>query len=359
MRHRGYYSFRDYADWHRLSADEKLEFVSSLDRERTILKVINQFAIKLISIANKNELAWYLAREVVGKLGFVDCVIYYLDADRNLLVQQAAIGPKKNPEEDKIVNALEIPVGSGITGHVAATRTGLIVRDLEEDHRYIPDIERARSEICVPILIDGEVVGVIDCEDPRLAHFNEDQMEILTTVAAMAGARLKMISQNETEALNAALSQQIQERIQAEEGLRLSEARFKDFTEIGTDIYWELDQDLCYVLLERNSETLPRMDMAGFIGRSRASVKPDEVDEAHWMEHLEVLASEKPFRNFIQPRRVSDGHMIWLAISGKPLYDENGEFTGYRGTATDVTEFIKMDLEAALHMQSSQDSEPN
>jgi len=155
---------------------------------------LSDFALKLLEIPSEKELLWYVAREVVGRMGFVDCVIYLIDAENQRLRQVAAIGAK-NPRDDQIVNALEIPLGEGITGQVAQSGTPLVIGDLRADSRYIPDMEPALSEICVPLIIDGDVVGVIDCEDPRANRFGDRHLEILNTIAAMTSAKLKLIAE--------------------------------------------------------------------------------------------------------------------------------------------------------------------
>ena len=61
-------------DWQGMSVAEQKNLVDELGRDRYVLKTINTFAVELIAIPSRAELAWYLAREVVGKLGFADCV---------------------------------------------------------------------------------------------------------------------------------------------------------------------------------------------------------------------------------------------------------------------------------------------
>ncbi len=165
----------------------------------SVLKALNAFAIEVFSISEKSDLSWYVAREVVAKMGFADCVIYYADLHRRELNQVAAIG-SKNPKDRVIKNALTIPFGNGITGGVAASGEACIVKDLAEDSRYIPDIEPAQSEICVPFFSGGKVAGVIDCEDPRPNAFDGFHLQTLTTVAAMLGSKLDRI--HEAEAIS-------------------------------------------------------------------------------------------------------------------------------------------------------------
>lgn len=177
-------------------------FVPSTEklRERSYdsvaLRTLNAFAVDVMTIPNANDLLWYVAQNVVGKLGFVDCVIYTSDLEETVLTQAAAMGAK-NPFGRSIVNPLRIPFGQGITGRVAQGREAIIVDDLLEDQNYISDTEPARSEICVPMIFGNRVVGVIDSEHPDPGVFGEAELEILTTVAAMTSAKLELLEEAE------------------------------------------------------------------------------------------------------------------------------------------------------------------
>ena len=162
--------------------------------EATVLRTLNAFAVDLMSIPSAEDLFWYVAQNVVGKLGFVDCVIYEADREQTGLRQVAAWGVK-NPFGRSIVNPMIIPFGKGITGRVAETRASVIVDDLVTDGSYIRDTEIARSEICVPLVLGDRLVGVIDSEHPEAHAFGEAELEILTTVAAMAAGKLALLEE--------------------------------------------------------------------------------------------------------------------------------------------------------------------
>ncbi len=168
--------------------------VWGLSSEASALRTLNTFAVDLIQIPSVEDLFWYVAQNVVGRLNFVDCVIYQADDDQTRLTQVAAWGDK-NPFGRNIINPLVIPFGQGITGKVAQTRKAIIVDDLLESQNYIPDTQPARSEICVPLVFRGRVVGVIDSEHPEPNAFGEAELEILTTVAALAGAKLELLAE--------------------------------------------------------------------------------------------------------------------------------------------------------------------
>ncbi|MEP1327528.1 GAF domain-containing protein [Pseudophaeobacter sp.] len=162
--------------------------------EAQMLRTLNTFAVDLMSIPSVEDLFWYVAQNVVGKLGFVDCVIYQANEARTELTQMSAWG-EKNPFGRSIINPLVIPFGRGITGQVAQSRKPIIMDDLLGDDNYIADTQPARSEICVPLISAGRVVGVIDSEHPEVAAFGESELEILSTVAAMMSAKLELLAE--------------------------------------------------------------------------------------------------------------------------------------------------------------------
>ena len=137
--------------------------------------------------------------------------------------------------------------------------------------------------------------------------------------------------------------------------LNESDQRFRDYSEVSSDWYWEFDKDLCYTSILPTTAGEAEYPVFDYIGRPRAEVKPEGIDEAVWQAHLQDLYSHRPFRNFIQPRSLTDGSVLWLSVSGKPIFDENGTFMGYRGTASDITEQqrINKELRESLAIQDA------
>ncbi len=203
---------------------------TDLSTDASMLRTLNTFAVDLIQIPNVEELFWYVAQNVVGRLNFPDCVIYRADEAQTSLMQVAAWG-NKNPYGRNILNPLVIPFGRGITGKVAQSMAPVIIDDLLTDQNYIPDTQPARSEICVPLMFRGRVVGVIDSEHPEPNAFGEAALEILTTVAAMTSAKLELLAESQQSsqrysdlvAAHAQLVQEVDTRKALES--KLSEAR--------------------------------------------------------------------------------------------------------------------------------------
>lgn len=154
--------------------------------------VINYFASQINRHKNTEEMLWDVAKNCISRLNLQECVIYLLDPQRNVLVQKAAHGPK-NPSARTILSPIEIPVGQGITGTVAQTLTAEIVDNTEKDPRYIVDDERRYSEIAVPIIIDGQLAGVIDSEHREKNFFTPNHLSLLTTIALLTANQIQRI----------------------------------------------------------------------------------------------------------------------------------------------------------------------
>jgi len=154
-----------------------------------IEKIFLYFSTSILEKNTEEEILWDLAKNCISQLGFEDCVIYLLAEEKQVLVQKAAYGPK-NPKEQSILQPIEIPVGSGITGSVALSGVAEIVEDTSLDPRYIVDDLPRLSEIAVPILTDGKVLGVIDCEHPEPHFFTSQHLRILTAIASICAIKL-------------------------------------------------------------------------------------------------------------------------------------------------------------------------
>lgn len=183
------------------------------------LEILSQFLVELVNVTDKNKLYWHVAKQVVSRLGFIDCVVYELDRNTNTLSQVAAHG-NKNPTEDTILNPLVIPLGKGITGSVAVSGEPILVKDISREKRYICDIESNQSEICVPIIYNQQVMGVIDCEDPVKNKFTDHHLRALMMVSSMLAAKLLQYEINcELQQSNVALNQEIEKSRLAEQAL--------------------------------------------------------------------------------------------------------------------------------------------
>ncbi len=84
-----------------------------------------------------------------------------------------------------------IPAGKGVTGWVARTGKPEIVADVRKDPRYIGVNDQVRSEIAVPLISEGRVIGVFNVESPRRGAFGDRDLRVLTALAGYAAIAIE------------------------------------------------------------------------------------------------------------------------------------------------------------------------
>ena len=129
----------------------------------------------------------------------------------------------------------------------------------------------------------------------------------------------------------------VPERKPIDEALRESEERFRAIAQLSSDWYWEQDADFRFTRFEgRNMGPDSIHDPARLLGKRRWETGAEPL-EGTWDEHRKLLEARQPY--YDQEFRVTDsqGREHFVVASGLPVFDEDGTFKGYRGTAHDIT----------------------
>ena len=124
------------------------------------------------------------------------------------------------------------------------------------------------------------------------------------------------------------------ERRRVQDALRESEARFRDFTELSSDWYWEQDAEFRFRVMSKGAYLAPQ----NTIGKTRWELPIIGLTEADWQTHRATLERHEPFRDLVYQTESQPGDLRWYSISGKPFFGPDGEFRGYRGIGSDITE---------------------
>ena len=127
----------------------------------------------------------------------------------------------------------------------------------------------------------------------------------------------------------------VTEHKRAEEALRESERKFRDYAETASDWFWEIGPDYKFTLLTENAFG---SDPTSRIGTTCWDHALDlETEPEKWRIVRETLDARRPFRDVVYRSVGGNGTPMYVKASGKPVFDTNGEFRGYRGTGSDVT----------------------
>ncbi len=77
---------------------------------------------------------------------------------------------------------VRIPMGQGVCGTAARSQQTQRVRDVEEFHGHIACDADSRSELVVPLILKGDLLGVLDIDSPVINRFSESDQAMLEEV---------------------------------------------------------------------------------------------------------------------------------------------------------------------------------
>jgi PAS domain S-box-containing protein len=168
-------------------------------------------------------------------------------------------------------------------------------------------------------------------EDAALAGWHRQSIVIaIGTLGAIIGFAI----------LFRALAVQFRRLEQRSSELEQSEARFRDFALTSSDWFWETDEHHRFTYVSDGILAFGH-DPATCIGRSRMEFAADaDSDATKWQEHFAMLGRNEPFRDFVYTRKIDVQSEYTGSVSGDPFFDPSGRFSGYRGTARDVTQQV-------------------
>lgn len=129
----------------------------------------------------------------------------------------------------------------------------------------------------------------------------------------------------------------ITERKKTEEALNDSLKRFKDVTNAAGEFIWETDEEFNFKFVTQKAEEIFGYSRQELLNKSinELSYIEDKNSSAYFFKELLNFADE--FKNF-QSRFVTEqGNIVWLNISGTPIYDSMNNLIGFRGTGLNIT----------------------
>ncbi|WP_395054619.1 PAS domain S-box protein [Polaromonas sp.] len=149
-------------------------------------------------------------------------------------------------------------------------------------------------------------------------------------------------------------AEDITRRLADEARLRYNQERFRSLTSLSSDWYWEIDEEYRFTKMSSGAARFNRASgsptdqvaVAEYIGKTRWEIDDTPGNRAAWLLHRAQLERHETFRNFEYERVNLEGKRVVYCISGEPIFNEDGQFSGYRGVGTDITE--RKQTEAAL-----------
>ncbi|MES1021723.1 GAF domain-containing protein [Gloeocapsa sp. BRSZ] len=150
-----------------------------------------QFNQQAISTHSLMQNLLYQLLDCVRQVLRVDTsVVLLCSKDRQYLTVSAACGL-----EEEVTAKIQIPVGYGFAGSVAAKRELVVVDDLSQIKVVSPILRNKglQSMVGIPIMVDNQVIGVFHVGTYRSRQFGQDEVQLLKVIAARIGVVIERI----------------------------------------------------------------------------------------------------------------------------------------------------------------------
>jgi len=342
------------------------------------LAVLAEISQEINASLNLDEVLAHAAAQIKKLIDYEVFAVLLPEANTNQLYFRFAIGHR--PE---MVQHWRIPIGEGIIGAAATTGRPVRVGDVRKDTRYLNALDSVRSELAVPLIVRGRVIGVLDIESSQLDYFTPDQQNILTLVASRIGTAIEnarlfehVRSQADTLLLLNEVSRETNSTLQVEEVLRRAAEltkRLIDYQIFGILLYDETEHVFRHRVTvkfgQRVQEKFAVPANEGIVGAAASSRRPVVVpdvrlDPRYLLVNPEtrselavpmiyqdrvvgVLDLESPQLNYFTPDHVQ---VLSILASHLAVSIENARL--YERVARDETR-MERDLTAARRIQGA------
>ncbi len=129
-----------------------------------------------------------------------------------------------------------------------------------------------------------------------------------------------------------------QDRQQAERLLLFNEKRYRQLVESSNDWLWEMDSDSVYTFASPHCREFLGYEPEEIIGKRPYDLMPPEEAKRVSAIFKIIKGRRDPFRGLENTNVHKNGSLVYMETSGAPIFDDNGNFLGYRGLDRNITE---------------------
>ena len=283
-------------------AIENARLFQQVSNQAETLLVLNEVSREMSSILDVEELLRRAAELVKRVIDYQILSLMLYDEDQKIFRHRIDV-----KHGQRVQGKLRVAATEGIVGAAALLREPVIVPDVTADPRYLMVNPETRSELAIPMIHKGKVIGVMDLESPQINYFTSDHVQTLSIMAANLAVSLENARLYEQVAKDEArLDRDLQaaKRIQGallrpvptdDYGLDVA-ARYLSAREVCGDLYEFLrygPQQLGIALGDVSGKgTAAALYGAVAIGMMR-SLAPQKLQPAEMLKQMNHLISER------------------------------------------------------------------
>jgi PAS domain S-box-containing protein len=234
------------------------------------------------------------------------------------------------------LHGTKIPSDAGVAGEVMRTGLPTKISKATDQNKIYREVEKknlyhTQSLLAVPLLLHGEVIGVLEAAHSRLNTYNDNDLRILESAASWIALAIHNAQLFEKA------RQEIKERKVAEEAMRESEARYRTLTELAPVGIFSTDENGRFTFVNEQWSAIVGLSPKEANGNGwTQNLHPDDKEtvQAEWSQTIQTKTNF-----FLEFRcKPAEGETVWVMGQAVPHYDQSNNFHGYIGTFTDITE---------------------
>jgi len=188
------------------------------------------------------------------------------------------------------------------------------------------------------------IVGLVQVASLGFSHLT---LPVLVT-SFLLGAGITLfvarLLQQRVDSLRNDLQHEFDQRT---DELRKTEARFHEYAGSSSDWFWETDAENRFVFFSSHLYGSMGISSEDVLGKRREDLRiavTNPEEEEHWENYLRCVEQQLPFKDFEYRVRLANGKEVLVRSTGKPYYDNDGNYLGYRGTGSNAIETISEEL---------------
>jgi len=150
------------------------------------LLLLNEVSREMSSILDVEELLRRAAEQVKRVIDYQILSIMLYDEEQKVFRHRLDV-----KHGQRVQGKLRVAASEGIVGAAATLKEPVLAPDVSLDPRYLMVNPETRSELAVPMLHKGRILGVLDLESPQLNAFTQDHVQTLSILAANLAVSLE------------------------------------------------------------------------------------------------------------------------------------------------------------------------
>ncbi len=310
---------------------ERAQTQAALEKQAEELSKVAEIGASVTQAQDPGALLQQVADLVKAKFSFYHAHIYLLDDAGDTLDLAAGAG---EVGKQMVAQGWHIPLDSerSLVARAARERRGAIANDVRSEEDFLPNplLPDTAAEMAVPLMVGGQVLGVLDVQSDQVGRFSPADIAIQDALAAQVAVALQNVRQFQQT--------------------RQSEQLVRTIIDATPDWIYIKDRQHRYRLVNRGfaasthrqpEDILGKNDLELGVPEEQVKGDPEQGIAGFWADDDAVMDSRQ---TRVMDTQVADisGQMRYLNVINIPLQDENGDIWGVLGFVRDITEREKL-----------------